>query len=142
MFVSDLDLKFLSTSRDIAAGFWNRDNLENVTHRIFGPWCITGTPWIINEVIIGHFLRLADIWDILRKNTRRYFKYIIINIFVFVSLENLWTICLVKSLYSTPFWNIGCLLQALHKNWRRRKNSVSRKILCLIQVTRKLCNNP
>ena len=64
MFISDL--KCSSTSRDIAAGFWNRENLENVTHSIFGPWSITGTPWIIHRVMIRSCLRLGDISDILR----------------------------------------------------------------------------
>ena len=64
MFVSDL--KCSSTSRDIAAGFWNRENLENVPHWISGPWSITGTPWIIHRVMIRSCLRLGDISDILR----------------------------------------------------------------------------
>ena len=64
MFVSDL--KCLVTLRVIAAGFWKRENLKIVTHQIFGPWSITGTPWIIHKVMIRHFLGLADILDILR----------------------------------------------------------------------------
>ena len=62
MFVSDL--KCLSTSRDNAAGFWNRENFKNITHWIFGLW--SGTPWIIHRVMIRHCLRPVDILDILR----------------------------------------------------------------------------
>ena len=64
VFVSDL--KCSSTLRDIAAGFWNRENLKNVPHWISGPWSITGTPWIIHRVMIRSCLRLGDISDIMQ----------------------------------------------------------------------------